>query len=130
MHRSGRLRRRRGIALTSLIDVIFILLLFFLLSSTFTRFGEISLATSPIGAGPGTAQTPPIFLQLSSDMLTLNGSRQGLATILPALQDIAPDQGGTARILVSVGDDVSSQRLVDLLIALRPLEWADVAVLG
>jgi biopolymer transport protein ExbD len=90
MHRSGRLRRRRGIALTSLIDVIFILLLFFLLSSTFTRFGEISLATSPIGAGPGTAQTPPIFLQLSSDMLTLNGSRQGLATILPALQDIAP----------------------------------------
>jgi hypothetical protein len=40
-----------GSRLTSLIDVIFILLLFFMLSSTFTRYGELSLSTAQAAGG-------------------------------------------------------------------------------
>jgi biopolymer transport protein ExbD len=130
MRRSARSQRRRTIALTSLIDVIFILLLFFLLSSTFTRFGEINLATSSRATGSVSASASPIFLRLEADTLTLNGAPLGLETLLPALRDVAPPDGGNTRILVAVAGDVSSQRLVELLVVLRPLDWADVAVLG
>jgi biopolymer transport protein ExbD len=75
--------------------VIFILLLFFLLSSTFTRFGEISLATSPATPGRGTQTRAPIFLRLGADGVTLNGAAQTLDTLLPALEGrrIPPDDG-------------------------------------
>ncbi|MEX0280950.1 MAG: biopolymer transporter ExbD, partial [Arenibacterium sp.] len=36
-------RRRRVVSLTALIDVVFLLLLFFMLTSTFSSFGEIEL---------------------------------------------------------------------------------------
>jgi biopolymer transport protein ExbD len=128
MRPEPRLPRRRRIALTSLIDVIFILLLFFLLSSTFTRYGEISLSTAGTAAG-GTTEAAPLFLRLGSGDLSLNGAAHTLDTIGSALTDIAPEDG-EARILVSVEDDVTSQRLVELLILLQPLDWAIVSVLG
>ncbi|WP_367714863.1 biopolymer transporter ExbD [Nitratireductor sp. GISD-1A_MAKvit] len=37
-------RRRKPLSLTSLIDVIFLLLLFFMLSSTFTRFASVEIS--------------------------------------------------------------------------------------
>ena len=114
--------------MTSLIDVIFILLLFFLLTSTFTRFGELSVSTG--GAGAGIAAGSPIFLRLEADGLTLNGTRHALDTIVPALEAFAPGNGDEAAVLISVADDVTSQRLVDLLALLRPFDWADVTVLG
>lgn len=114
--------------MTSLIDVIFILLLFFLLTSTFTRFGELSISTG--GAGAGTGSASPIFLRLEADGLTLNGTRHALDTITSALEAFAPGDGTDATVLISVADDVTSQRLVDLLVLLRPVDWADVTVLG
>ena len=46
--------------MTSLIDVIFLLLLFFMLSSTFSKFSEIELTAG--GSGPGrAAETPPLM---------------------------------------------------------------------
>ncbi len=128
MRREARLPRRRTIAMTSLIDVIFILLLFFLLTSTFTRYGELSVSTG--GTGTGIASTSPIFLRLEADGLTLNGTPHALDTIAPALEAFAPGNGDEAAVLISVADDVTSQRLVDLLALLRPFGWADVTVLG
>jgi biopolymer transport protein ExbD len=114
--------------MTSLIDVIFILLLFFLLTSTFTRFGELSVSTG--GAGAGIATVSPIFLRLEADGLTLNGTHHALDTVASALEAFAPGDDSGATVLISVADGVSSQRLVDLLVLLRPLDWADVTVLG
>ena len=39
---------RRQISVTSLIDVIFLLLLFFMLSSTFSKFADVELSLSLI----------------------------------------------------------------------------------
>ena len=36
-------RKRKPLSLTSLIDVIFLLLLFFMLTSTFTRFARVEI---------------------------------------------------------------------------------------
>ena len=44
---------RRRLGLTPLIDVIFLLLLFFMLSSTFSRFSQVPVEGGAAGGGTG-----------------------------------------------------------------------------
>jgi len=117
--------RRRKLSLTSLIDVIFLLLLFFMLSSTFSQFSEVELATA--GQGQAAAsERRPIFVQLREDGLRVNAREvplDGLGEALAALME------GEARALVSTGADVTAQRLTDLLLALRGIPGLSVQVL-
>jgi biopolymer transport protein ExbD len=120
--------RRRPVTLTPLIDVIFLLLLFFMLSSTFTRFAELPLSAA--GSGAGVAEAPPLFLRISPDGLSLNGAAQTLETLPGALGRIAGRDGDApATILVAVAEGTSSQRLVDLLVVLRSEPRLSVRVL-
>ncbi|MBF9030055.1 biopolymer transporter ExbD [Rhodobacterales bacterium HKCCE3408] len=111
-------------SMTPLIDVIFLLLLFFMLSSTFSRFAEIEL--DAVGTGEGIVpETPPLFVQLGPETVTLNGAPLDLADP-SALADAAP---GTT-ILVSLRGPVTSQRLTDALVAFRAFPGLTVTVLG
>ena len=117
--------RRRKLSLTSLIDVIFLLLLFFMLSSTFSQFSEVELATAGQGQA-AVSERRPIFVQLREDGLRVNAREvplDGLAEALAALME------GEARALVSTGADVTAQRLTDLLLALRGIPGLSVQVL-
>ncbi|WP_298803569.1 biopolymer transporter ExbD [uncultured Lentibacter sp.] len=112
-------RRRRRLSMTSLIDVIFLLLLFFMLSSTFSRYAEVELVAAGNGALP--RDTPPLFVQLAPDHLTVNGSAQSLEALrIPQ---------GAQQLLVSLKPDVTAQRLTDLLVALRRFDGLSVTVL-
>lgn len=113
--------------MTSLIDVIFLLLLFFMLSSTFSKFAEVELAS---GRGGATAQpdSAPYFLSLESGALTLNGQPETFESLPAALAgDREADE--TPRVLISLRDGVTAQRLTDLLVALRQIEGLSVKVL-
>lgn len=113
--------------MTSLIDVIFLLLLFFMLSSTFTRFAEVDLtAGAPGGAG---SETRPVFLQLEPDRLRLNGEDLALDAVPDALR-ARLDGAGKLPLLVSLHGAVSAQRLTDLLAVLRRLPGVSATVLG
>lgn len=59
--------RRRGVSITALIDVVFILLLFFMLSSSFVRWNTVALETPKPSAAPSTATNPPLQLILDAD---------------------------------------------------------------
>lgn len=113
--------------MTSLIDVIFLLLLFFMLSSTFSKFSEIELSTSGSGVGltPGTA---PLFLELGEETLRLNGESLTLETLVEAIGSTR--QGKTQPLLVSLKSGATAQRLTDLLAALRPVKGLSLTVLG
>lgn len=117
---------RRPVTLTPLIDVIFLLLLFFMLSSTFTRFAEVPLTNA--GGGVVTTGQPPLFLQLRAEDLSLNGSAMALDDLLPALKDQGTEGAATV-LLVTMADDVTSQRLVDLLTHLRGVPDLSVSIL-
>ncbi|MEM9358262.1 MAG: biopolymer transporter ExbD [Pseudomonadota bacterium] len=52
--------RRRALSLTPLIDVVFLLLVFFMLASTFIRFSTVKLETA--GAGTGQADRSKLAL--------------------------------------------------------------------
>lgn len=112
--------------MTSLIDVIFLLLLFFMLTSTFSKFAEVELTGAASGATT-VAGAPPLFLQLGTDTLRLNGDALELAAL--AASPLGDAQDGTV-LLVSLGEAVDAQRLTDLLVALRRLPALRVTVLG
>lgn len=115
----------RRLSLTPLIDVIFLLLLFFMLTSTFTRFAEVPLVQTG-GKNAERIDKPPLFLRLSDEGLTVNG--------LVVTGDV--EAGVTALIdgeavsgLLSVGERVTSQQLVETLRVLQSIETLDLSVL-
>ena len=125
----GATRRRRPITLTPLIDIIFLLLLFFMLSSTFTRFAELPLMNA--GGRAGEGGPPPLFLQLTADGLRLNGAALTLDALPAALAEVEPTAGDAqVTLLVTLDGAVTSQELVDLLVVLRGRTWLAVSVLG
>ncbi|MEO9575249.1 MAG: biopolymer transporter ExbD [Tateyamaria sp.] len=97
--------------MTPLIDVVFLLLLFFMLTSTFSNFGEIELNQASGGEAQQTEPSDRFFVQLGAARLVLNGAPT-------TLDDLAP-QMERGQALVSLDTDVSAQRLVDLLVRLR-----------
>jgi biopolymer transport protein ExbD len=109
--------RRRQISMTSLIDIIFLLLLFFMLSSTFSRFADVELGAS---GGGNTAQQPmvPAFLKLTATRLLLNGTELTGQTLLSEVERLKSTANVDA-IILSVDETASSQQLVDTLLVLR-----------
>lgn len=112
---------RRRMALTSLIDVIFLLLLFFMLTSTFSTFGEIELSQATAGAAAPGTPSERAFVQLGAERLVLNGAPITLDALAVELEE--------GQVLVSLDEDASAQRLVDLLVRLRGREGLSVTVL-
>ena len=115
--------RRRALSLTSLIDVIFLLLLFFMLTTTFTRTGDLALS---VGGAGGSSTEPPIFLRLGAEDVSVNGAQIALDHIASTIADLSQ----TPVVLISPQQGVTAQRLADLLAALRGLAGAQLHVLG
>lgn len=127
MRPRGRKARRR-LSMTSLIDVIFLLLLFFMLTSTFSKFSEIELSAAAGGAAPAP-DSKPLFLQLRAQDLRLNGEAVALEALAETLS--VREAGDTpAPLLISLDDAVTAQRLTDLLAALRGVPGVAPTVLG
>lgn len=112
---------RRTLTLTPLIDVIFLLLLFFMLTSTFSSFGEIELSQATAGNAAPETPSVRVFVQLGAERLVLNGA--------PVTLEELTAQVETGQVLVSLDSDTSAQRLVDLLVRLRGRDGLSVTVL-
>ncbi len=120
--------RRRRLSMTSLIDVIFLLLLFFMLSSTFSRFAEVELSTQNAD-GTGSSDVERSFLQLGEETLRVNGQDIALAALPDRFADMSP-QAEHLQVIVSMADDVTAQRLTDVLVILRTIDRLRISVLG
>ena len=71
MHFTPSPRPRRKPSLTPMIDVVFLLLVFFMLAS---RFGLEAMMPLPlVGAGGGAYSGPPRLVDISPDAVALNG---------------------------------------------------------
>ena len=103
--------------MTSLIDIIFLLLLFFMLSSTFSRFADVELGASG-GRDPARQASVPAFLKLTADRLLLNGSELTSQTLVGEIERLKSESGVDA-VILSVDETASSQQLVDTLLVLR-----------
>ncbi|WP_417689612.1 ExbD/TolR family protein [Roseibium sp.] len=117
--------RSRKLSLTSLIDVIFLLLLFFMLTSTFTKFGEVEIAP-PGGNGTGSGKGPGIIVSLSGEGLRINGQSATHETAGTLLQEFVA-KGATAALLVPK-PDATAQDLVTAMETIRRVEGLTLTV--
>ncbi|MEO0622182.1 MAG: biopolymer transporter ExbD [Pseudomonadota bacterium] len=127
---NSRATRRRGrlrISLTPLIDVVFILLVFFMLASSFLDWRSIRLSAAPSGA-PSAGVEGALLVELTADGVRLSGERMDLAALSVRLGErIAAEP--RQRVLVRAAPAVDMQRMVRLLDAVAAAGAADIALL-
>ncbi|WP_051609079.1 ExbD/TolR family protein [Fodinicurvata fenggangensis] len=105
----------RLVRLTPLIDIVFILLVFFMLASSFMDWRSISLGTPSIRSGPSSGMEGALLLRVHADgSVDLSGRRMSveeLGSALSAQLQQDPDR----RILVRPMNDVPLQKTVRVL---------------
>ena len=128
--RSRRRGRRPLISLTPLIDVVFILLVFFMLASSFLDWRSIDLtAPSPTVAGSSTEGS--LLVEVRADSVRLSGAlvsldelaaRVGERLVLDADQRVLvrPAAGVPLQAVVAVLDRLADAGVVDLSLIRDP----------
>ena len=119
-------RRVALISLTPLIDMIFLLLLFFLLGSDFVPFAQIEL-DAPRGSGGDSSLTQPILIGLDvkaaksdtgkTDYVRWQNTPLAFADISTKARNVINDDA-EARFIIMPAGAVSLQRLVAVMDAL------------
>lgn len=108
-------RTRSMISLTPLIDVVFILLLFFMLASNFNVESSLSLRTTDQHPAHSSGLAPASSLQLMpGELVNLDGLMLDKDSLLEALTQWHADDARHA-LSISVADGVSVQQLLDLI---------------
>ncbi|MEH6564086.1 MAG: biopolymer transporter ExbD [Halopseudomonas sp.] len=120
-------KKRRGISLTPLIDVVFILLLFFMLSSDFMHWRQISLSSA------NETESEPdnvMLIRIESDTgeLSHDGKRYALQD-LPALAALVAEDPEAVYAVESV-PGVRTQTLVSVLDQLHKAGADKVSMTG
>ncbi len=103
---------RQLVSLTSLIDVVFILLVFFMITSNYQQWRQLPLYSAD-AAGVGEMSNR-VLLVVQPDLLQLDGqamSSQALTDYIQRKVETRPD----LHILLQPGDGVLLQRMVAVL---------------
>jgi len=125
---SGRSKSKVELNVAPLIDIVFLLLVFFMLASTFIRPESINLAIrAPSGVGEQSEQ--PILVHIGANgEIRLNGlvlTIQDLKQELLARSSL-PQNNRT--ITVQTQDDVSVQFLVKVMDEINEAGYTDIAI--
>lgn len=121
---AGRRRSRAAVSLTPLIDVVFILLIFFMLVSNLQRTNMIDLRVSDRNSTPTQAQDRALLVTINQNDLQLDGQPISLAQ----LRDQVALQPKRQVALQPTGG-VPLQRIVNVLDQLRGVGASQVSFL-
>ncbi|WP_295813125.1 biopolymer transporter ExbD [uncultured Nitratireductor sp.] len=119
-------RKRKPLSLTSLIDVIFLLLLFFMLSSTFTRFARVEISGGPASASAGGA--PPDVLIRVDDPAGWRINGQTLAEDAAIAELARLRETGAQTAVLLVRGELTSQQLVAAVERIRRTTQLNLSV--
>ncbi|OLS51216.1 ExbD/TolR family protein [Rhodovulum sulfidophilum] len=108
-------RRPRRPSLTPMIDVVFLLLVFFMIAARFGPEAGIEIVAAQAG-GAGTWQGPPRLVEVRPSGLFLNGQAMAPEEIAAELARITPAAGDP--VLLRARDGADLQALVDAMEAL------------
>ena len=124
-------RRRSVISLTPLIDVVFILLLFFMLASNFSQERSLSLI-SQSNSSTAVVETEidraSVRFEQINDIL-LDGIRYSQADFLNSLSVRLKDDTELL-VSISVGDSVDVQSLLDLISMMKSIGVLKISMDG
>ena len=124
-------RRRAALGLAPLIDVVFILLLFFMLTTRFGHPQAMAVRVPGEGGAPGAAEIDLATLRLHADgAVTLPGGARVDAPSLRADPTVAALVAAAAPVRLEVDDEADLQGVVRLLDRLEAIGLVDVVVGG
>ena len=124
-HRYYKVKKR--LALTSLIDIIFLLLLFLMLTSTFSKFSEIELSAAATAAESNVSEKI-LFLRISALRIDLNSDEVQIHSLSKSIKSFT--KNAKASLVIIMDKDVKSQRLVDILGRVANIEGLSVNLIG
>lgn len=107
-------RRRRGPSLTPMIDVVFLLLVFFMLAARFGIDGAIPLRIA--AGGTEDWEGPPRLVQIGATELRLNGVAIADGDLAAALRPLLPTED--APVILRASHDADLARLTQVIDAL------------
>ena len=116
---------------TSLIDVLFLLLIFFMLTSTFKRAGELELnlpqssTAGPAGRGERSEAVELVLTERGT--LMLDGEPITFETLLPSLRTLRERRPDT-QVLIQAETGVEHGQVVRLLDAVRTAGFTGVSI--
>ena len=121
--------RRRRPSLTPMIDVVFLLLIFFMLVA---RFGVDKVIDINLPSALGQSsqyEGPPRLVEIKSgNIVSLNGSQISLDQLSSNLSQLMPSPN--ALIIVRSSAEANTQDLLDVLLYLKSEKIMNVSVLG
>ncbi|MCG7621802.1 ExbD/TolR family protein [Epibacterium sp. Ofav1-8] len=116
-------RARRKPSLTPMIDVVFLLLVFFMLAS---RFGIDAALSLPLAAGGGDYTGPPRLIDIAPEQVFVNGQPVPLAELAAVLDPLVETRTDT--LILRGRDGASLQRIVTLTETLRSAGFTSVVL--
>lgn len=120
-------RRPAKISLTPLIDVVFILLVFFMLASSFLDWRSIALSAAS-GKASGGGVEGSLLVDVGRDAVRLSGKTLTLEALQSAVAErVAADPA--QKVLLRPARGVAMQRLVNVLDRLEAAGARDVSLL-
>ena len=114
MFASEPMRPRRRPSLTPMIDVVFLLLVFFMLAS---RFGADAVLPMPLAGGDGDYSGPPRLVDIGPASIRLNGV--GISATDLAVQLSTMMHGASDPIIIRGAEGATLQRIITVTDALR-----------
>ena len=118
---------RRRPSLTPIIDVVFLLLVFFMLASTFTVDRQVNLLSETI-YGMSQYDEHPRLIEIKNDKLLINGVEADDSAAIKRLEEITLDLSQI--IIVQVLGGTSTQRMLDVIELLKSSGFSNLKVSG
>ncbi|SMX41543.1 ExbD/TolR family protein [Actibacterium lipolyticum] len=116
-------RPKRRPSLTPMIDVVFLLLVFFMLAS---RFGTDMQLPLVIAGQGGEYSGPPRLIEVRPDGVTLNGVAVALSALAAELAQLT--EAPTDAVVLRARDEASLQRLVVVMDTLSAAGFSRIAI--
>ncbi len=120
--------RRRLIDLTPLIDMVFILLVFFMLSATASSWDAILLG-APVRASDQNTGPPALLVDIQKDGGVMLDQKPATAAALPGLLRTALQAAADRPVVVRPARGVPLQRIVTLLDDLSAIPVKSVSLM-
>ncbi len=121
-------RRRQLISLTPLIDVVFILLVFFMLASSFLDWRSIELS-APGASSSGQSLEGAVLIEVRNDGIRLSGEPLQHNALVKRIQDLLA-RDTNHRFLVKVAEGVAMQEAIAVLDSLTAAGVTDLSLIA
>ena len=116
------------ISLTPVIDVVFILLIFFMLASNFNKVGEVNMDMTKESTTSSKEDIKIIKLLVRQDQTVLSEGKVFDDSELLGMLNMATKDADKYSIILTSKDDVTYQRFLNLISYLKTNELSNISI--